>query len=196
MSYQSFARLLPTHRTTQTQNKCTETYMPWVGFEPTIPVFERAKTVHALDCAATVTGIWTEGLQGKLTYSEETYPNVTSCTTNPAWLDLGKEVHGSNLCQTPSILTGIFCCFPQFLQRNAETIPLLGHTCFLPNPFQFTSHPINKRCAVSMLKASLTNQRKSTLCMYVCIYQGRAANGPSTATIPDLLCFPLYLAPY
>jgi hypothetical protein len=28
--------------------------MPWVGFEPTIPVFERAKTVHALDREATV----------------------------------------------------------------------------------------------------------------------------------------------
>jgi hypothetical protein len=31
--------------------------MPWVGFEPTTPVFERAKTVHALDRAATVIGI-------------------------------------------------------------------------------------------------------------------------------------------
>jgi hypothetical protein len=30
--------------------------MPWLGFEPTIPVFERAKTVHALDRAATVIG--------------------------------------------------------------------------------------------------------------------------------------------
>jgi hypothetical protein len=30
--------------------------MPRVGFEPTIPVFERAKTVHALDSAATVIG--------------------------------------------------------------------------------------------------------------------------------------------
>jgi hypothetical protein len=30
--------------------------MPLVGFEPTIPVFERAKTFHALDCAATVIG--------------------------------------------------------------------------------------------------------------------------------------------
>jgi hypothetical protein len=30
--------------------------MPRVGFEPTIPGFERAKTVHALDCAATVIG--------------------------------------------------------------------------------------------------------------------------------------------
>jgi hypothetical protein len=31
--------------------------MPRVGFEPTIPVFERAKTVHALGRAATVIGI-------------------------------------------------------------------------------------------------------------------------------------------
>jgi hypothetical protein len=30
--------------------------MPWVVFEPTIPAFERAKTVHALDSAATVIG--------------------------------------------------------------------------------------------------------------------------------------------
>jgi hypothetical protein len=34
------ARPLPTHRTTQTQNKRTETSMPKVGFEPTIPAFE------------------------------------------------------------------------------------------------------------------------------------------------------------
>jgi hypothetical protein len=31
--------------------------MPRVGFEPTIPVFKRAKTVRALDRAATVIGI-------------------------------------------------------------------------------------------------------------------------------------------
>jgi hypothetical protein len=30
--------------------------MPVVAFEPTIPVFKRAKTFHALDRAATVTG--------------------------------------------------------------------------------------------------------------------------------------------
>jgi hypothetical protein len=30
--------------------------MPFVGLEPTIPASERAKTVHALDLAATVTG--------------------------------------------------------------------------------------------------------------------------------------------
>jgi hypothetical protein len=31
--------------------------MPPVEFEPTIPVFERAKTVHVLDRAATVIGM-------------------------------------------------------------------------------------------------------------------------------------------
>jgi hypothetical protein len=33
-----------------------QTSMPWVGFEPTIPAFERAKTIHASDRAATVIG--------------------------------------------------------------------------------------------------------------------------------------------
>jgi hypothetical protein len=47
---------LPTYRTTQIQNKRIQTSMPWVGFEPIIPVFERAKTVHALDRAATMIG--------------------------------------------------------------------------------------------------------------------------------------------
>jgi hypothetical protein len=46
----------PTYRTTQTQNKSTQASMPWVRFEHTIPVFERAKTVHALYRGATVIG--------------------------------------------------------------------------------------------------------------------------------------------
>jgi hypothetical protein len=41
---------------TQTQNKHKQTSMPRVGFEPTIPAFGRAKTVHASDRAATVVG--------------------------------------------------------------------------------------------------------------------------------------------
>jgi hypothetical protein len=52
---QPIARPLPTHRT-QTWNKRTLTCMPRVGFEPAIPVFERAKAVHALDRAASVIG--------------------------------------------------------------------------------------------------------------------------------------------
>jgi shikimate 5-dehydrogenase len=47
-------------------NTCTnQTFMLCVGFEITIPVSERAKTVHALDRLATVTGscntlVWTK----------------------------------------------------------------------------------------------------------------------------------------
>jgi hypothetical protein len=40
---------------TYTQDNTTQTSMPWVGFEPTIPAFERAKTVHALDREVTQT---------------------------------------------------------------------------------------------------------------------------------------------
>jgi hypothetical protein len=63
--YQPAARPLLTHRTTQTQNKRTHTSMSPVGCEPTIPAFERAKTVHALDHAATVTGTHLYSLQKK-----------------------------------------------------------------------------------------------------------------------------------
>jgi hypothetical protein len=51
---QPIARPLPTHKTTQTQNKRTQTTMHRVGFEPTIPGFEWVKTVHALHRATTV----------------------------------------------------------------------------------------------------------------------------------------------
>jgi hypothetical protein len=44
------------HRTVQTQNKRIHTSIPRVGFEPPIPLFERAKTVHALDRAAPMIG--------------------------------------------------------------------------------------------------------------------------------------------
>jgi hypothetical protein len=53
---QPVGRPLPTHRTTRTQNKRTQTYMLRVGFEPMTPVFQRAKTVHALDRAGTMIG--------------------------------------------------------------------------------------------------------------------------------------------
>jgi hypothetical protein len=51
---QPAARLLSAHRTAQTQNKGTEISMPREGNEPVIPVSEREKAVHALDCVATV----------------------------------------------------------------------------------------------------------------------------------------------
>jgi hypothetical protein len=45
------------HRTTQTQIKHTQPSIPRMEFEPTTPLFERAKTVGALDHAATVIGL-------------------------------------------------------------------------------------------------------------------------------------------
>jgi hypothetical protein len=40
---QPVARPLPTHRTSQTQSKRTQTCMPWVGFEPTIPALSERR---------------------------------------------------------------------------------------------------------------------------------------------------------
>jgi hypothetical protein len=58
---QPVARPLPAHTTAQKQNKRTQTSMARVGFEPRIPVLERANTVHASDRAATVIGTCTVG---------------------------------------------------------------------------------------------------------------------------------------
>jgi hypothetical protein len=54
MGDQPVARPLPIYRTTQTQNKRTQTSMPLVGFELMTPVFQQTKTIHALYHAATV----------------------------------------------------------------------------------------------------------------------------------------------
>jgi hypothetical protein len=50
------ARPVSTHTTVQAHIKSRQT-MPLLGFEPTIPAFEKAKTVHALDRAATANGL-------------------------------------------------------------------------------------------------------------------------------------------
>jgi hypothetical protein len=53
-----------THNRMQTPQIKLQTSMPRAGFKPKIQVFERAKTVHALDLAATVIGqINYKGLQ-------------------------------------------------------------------------------------------------------------------------------------
>jgi hypothetical protein len=56
MGDQPIARPLYTHTTKQIQDKRTQTSILLVGFEPMIPVFEQAKTVHGLDGAAAVVG--------------------------------------------------------------------------------------------------------------------------------------------
>jgi uncharacterized protein YccT (UPF0319 family) len=51
---QPVLRPVPTYRTAQTQNKRKQKSVPRVRFERTISAFERAKTAHVLDRAATV----------------------------------------------------------------------------------------------------------------------------------------------
>jgi hypothetical protein len=51
----------PVARSLPTQNNYRQTSIPWVGFQPKIPVFGRVKTFHALDGAATVIGNLTFG---------------------------------------------------------------------------------------------------------------------------------------
>jgi mannose/cellobiose epimerase-like protein (N-acyl-D-glucosamine 2-epimerase family) len=53
---QPVARLLLTNRTTQTQNKRTQTSVPLMRIEAMTAVYERAKEMYALDRAATVFG--------------------------------------------------------------------------------------------------------------------------------------------
>jgi hypothetical protein len=48
--------------------------MPQLGFDPTIPVFQRAKTVHALDRAAIVIGS-----EGTYTWIKDSVSSVSSC---------------------------------------------------------------------------------------------------------------------
>jgi hypothetical protein len=64
------------------ENKRRQTSMPRVGFEPTIPVFEREKTFHAVDCAATVIGTERDMCEPKTerTFSSHTSIGHTSLT--------------------------------------------------------------------------------------------------------------------
>jgi hypothetical protein len=81
---ETVARLLPI----QTQNKHRQTSMPGVGFEPMIPAFEQAKTVHALDNGATVTGYVYH------TYFEISCGDISheiSLFRMPLWIEDGTE---------------------------------------------------------------------------------------------------------
>jgi hypothetical protein len=90
-------RPLPTHRTAQTQNKRTQTSMPWVGFEPRIPSFERAKAVHALDPAVPVIG-----------WHRECICSVEGPDNREQWIGKDVEGRGSGL---------IYGAIPEFACR-------------------------------------------------------------------------------
>jgi hypothetical protein len=90
MGDQPVAKPLPTHRRAWTRNKHTRTFMPWVGFEPTIPVFELPKTVHASDRAATVHDLYYKGKNG------EVVPELNYLNTVP-WRFIGEWRYSSTI---------------------------------------------------------------------------------------------------
>jgi hypothetical protein len=105
-SDQPNARPLPIHRTTQTQNK----RMPCVGFEPTIPVFERAKTIHALYRAATVIGINSHTLHNstpkmEAEFTPETWAILPTSTSYNTRTKLTSIINHSE-----SLKSGIIVC--------------------------------------------------------------------------------------
>jgi hypothetical protein len=53
-----------------------------------------------------------------------------------------REEPSSNLDRDTDTLTEV-SYFSSVLQKNAETVPRLGHDRFLPNPFQFIVRPFN-----------------------------------------------------
>jgi hypothetical protein len=92
--HQPVGRPLPTHRTTQTQNKGTQTSMPRVGFKSTNPVFERTKTFHALDRAATVTGFQFFGFRKNNCFMEQ---GRQSCVQPPTWRTRSLSTDGGHV---------------------------------------------------------------------------------------------------
>jgi hypothetical protein len=59
--------------------------------------------------------------------------------------------------RTQAILTEIRRGFPQSFQVYSGLVPRLSHDRFLPNPLQFVSHHIIRRCFVLILTSSLNN---------------------------------------
>jgi hypothetical protein len=124
---QPVARPLPTHRKTQTQNKCKETSMSRVVFEPTTTVFERVKRVDALDLAATVIG-----KQGTLKIQIIAVTRLTVFGRQPiealerAMILVSSECRYNNLktVQTVIIFHKIWCSIVNGYQCFARTIPI------------------------------------------------------------------------
>jgi hypothetical protein len=105
-----------------------QTSMPWVEFEPTIPGSERAKTVHALDRSATVTG------QNKHTHTPKIHalsgirkrdPSVrasedNSCLTPPGYCDRLIKIY--NTCKLNFLLLSRLWGWPTRGRNIKDTV--------------------------------------------------------------------------
>jgi hypothetical protein len=97
--------------------------MPRVGFEPTIPVFERAKTFHALDRANTVIGrknSW--GYRTGKNSALVPTPRVILYIYQYILRDSSKGNHGTSLCHKRRLKPSDFANIN--LTQNCWTMPV------------------------------------------------------------------------
>jgi hypothetical protein len=108
--------------------------MPQVGLETTIAVFERAKAVHTLDCAATVIG---------------TFHNTakTSSVTLTSVIRPYSVLNSIRVCR--KIQHGHICCMRVihiWLEQSNKNLAAYTTVCFLP-----LIKPISEYCNSTML---------------------------------------------
>jgi hypothetical protein len=116
-------------------NKRTYTSVCGVGFKPTTPVFERAKTVHALDRAATVMGDQSSSVPN-LTLQCALLP-VEGSVTNQHWCEWFSNWRGSmREMRVRKVLSSIPGRETGYLGWNISWLPLNNR--LLPNPLEFT----------------------------------------------------------
>jgi hypothetical protein len=109
---QAVARSLPT------QNKCTQTSTPRVGFEPMTPVLERAKIAHALDLAVTVIGRIIRSSRLKFQVGRQKFSTVSSVHLSPGFNEGRRRVTVSwtpaGECFKLCIIVSAFICHQQY----------------------------------------------------------------------------------
>jgi hypothetical protein len=90
-----------------------QTFMPWLGFEPTIPVFEWAKTVYTLDCAATMI-VW-----DYLTLGEDGHRPIVPCHSFEISLTFLTywQIFTKFSVNTEPLDVNLFLYFPVFYQQ-------------------------------------------------------------------------------
>jgi hypothetical protein len=114
MGDQRVATRLPAHTGQHKQNKRTQTSMSQVEIEPTIPMFEREKTVHAQDRASTVIGRDIHKA-AKTEKNAETYPSSSAIRSHDLSVRASEDIscRRRDHCELP-----LFCVYRKQTQKE------------------------------------------------------------------------------
>jgi hypothetical protein len=140
--------------------------MPWAGFKPTIPASERAKTVHALDRAATVTNYLRR-------YSKKSQHSIgnngsSHCTQEPTGSLLNKQklLSWPRNCQFFFFLSQKIC--QDILRSHDWTLSWTSwirvHIFTDISVISFLYHNLHPCSQSGLFRSDLPNY----VCMYVC----------------------------